>query len=184
MNGRPSFIAIANGSLGLAVFSPFIKSVRRNEATPLCESHPEREPPIDRLGSGVDGPLSNLWILRLSLSLARNSLLKPVFRAFHLSLLVKLYGSASIARMFPTNTWNHSGSNTLPVQFALPSNRQGNLTEKFGIRLRITRVPGGLINLDCFFVLLEVALCQTLKSCSGLPQNFGSADGGLARRRP
>jgi hypothetical protein len=31
------------------------------------------------------------------------------------SEIVKLYGSASMARMFPTSTWNHSGTNTLPV---------------------------------------------------------------------
>ena len=50
--------------LGSGGFSPFVESVCGNEATPLCESPPERGRPIDRLGSGVDGPISDLWIFR------------------------------------------------------------------------------------------------------------------------
>src|SRR5262245_39694255 len=49
--------------LRLSRFAPFVESVCRNEATPLCESPPERGRPIDRLGSGVDGPVSDLWVL-------------------------------------------------------------------------------------------------------------------------
>jgi hypothetical protein len=43
-------------------FSPFIESVRWNQAAPLCESTPEGGRPIDCLSSRVDGPVSDLWI--------------------------------------------------------------------------------------------------------------------------
>src|SRR5215475_1729796 len=43
-------------------FSPFVESVRRNQAAALCESPPERGRPIDGLSSRVDGPVSDLWI--------------------------------------------------------------------------------------------------------------------------
>jgi hypothetical protein len=48
--------------LGSGGFSPFVESVGRNEATPLCKSPPERGRPIDGLSSSVDGPVRNLWV--------------------------------------------------------------------------------------------------------------------------
>jgi hypothetical protein len=41
VNGRPSFIAIANGSFGFSHFAPLVKSVGRNQAAPIGESLPE-----------------------------------------------------------------------------------------------------------------------------------------------
>jgi hypothetical protein len=43
-------------------FAPFVKSVRRNQAAPFCESLPERGPFIDALGSRVDGLIGNLRV--------------------------------------------------------------------------------------------------------------------------
>src|SRR3977135_4004440 len=43
-------------------FAPFVEPVRRYQAAPLCESLPERGRFIDRLGSRIDGPVSDLWI--------------------------------------------------------------------------------------------------------------------------
>src|SRR6266436_977045 len=43
-------------------FAPFVESIRRNQAAPFCESLPERRRFIDGLSSGVDGPVSDLWI--------------------------------------------------------------------------------------------------------------------------
>jgi hypothetical protein len=62
MYGRPSFMAIANGSFGFAVLRHSLESVRWNQAAPFCESLPERRRFIDGLSSGVDGPVSDLWI--------------------------------------------------------------------------------------------------------------------------
>src|SRR4029077_12791285 len=45
-------------------FTPFVESVRWNQAAPFLESLPERGRFIDGLSSGVDGPVSDLWILR------------------------------------------------------------------------------------------------------------------------
>src|SRR5215813_5434302 len=61
--GPPVFHGDRERQLGSGGFSPFVESVCRNEATALCESPPERGRPIDRLGSGVDGPISDLWVL-------------------------------------------------------------------------------------------------------------------------
>jgi hypothetical protein len=55
-------MAIANGSLGLVVFSPFVESVCRNQAPPFCESLPERGRLIDSLSSRIDSPISDLRI--------------------------------------------------------------------------------------------------------------------------
>jgi hypothetical protein len=41
-------------------FSPFVESVRRNQAASFYECFPERRRFIDGLGSGVDGPVSDL----------------------------------------------------------------------------------------------------------------------------
>ena len=43
-------------------FSPFVESVRRNQAAPFSESLPERGRFIDGLSSGVNGPVSDLWV--------------------------------------------------------------------------------------------------------------------------
>src|SRR6266404_616559 len=43
-------------------FAPFVESVRCNQAAAFCESLPERRRFIDGLSSGVDGPVSDLWI--------------------------------------------------------------------------------------------------------------------------
>jgi Leucine-rich repeat (LRR) protein len=40
------------------------ESVRGDQAAPFCESLPERGRFIDCLSSGVNGPVSDLWILR------------------------------------------------------------------------------------------------------------------------
>src|SRR5438132_8280631 len=45
-------------------FTPFVESVRRNQAAPFCESLPERGRFIDGLSSCVDGPVSDLGIFR------------------------------------------------------------------------------------------------------------------------
>jgi len=64
VKGSAVFHGDRERQLGSGGFSPFVESVCGNEATPLCESPPERGRPIDRLGSGVDGPISDLWIFR------------------------------------------------------------------------------------------------------------------------
>jgi hypothetical protein len=62
VNGRPSFMAIANGSFGLAVLRHSLESVRWNQAAPFLESLPIRGRFIDYLSSRIDGPVSDLWI--------------------------------------------------------------------------------------------------------------------------
>src|SRR5258705_1459660 len=42
VNGRPSFMAIANGSFGLAVFAPFVEVVRWDQAAAFDECLPKR----------------------------------------------------------------------------------------------------------------------------------------------
>src|SRR3981081_769340 len=46
--------------LRFSCFAPFVESVRRNQAAPLCESVTERGGLIDGLSSGVDGSVSDL----------------------------------------------------------------------------------------------------------------------------
>ena len=43
-------------------FAPFIKSVSRNQAATLEERSAVRRCFIDGLSSGVDGPISDLWV--------------------------------------------------------------------------------------------------------------------------
>src|ERR1700737_2967447 len=50
--------------LRFSCFAPFVESVGRNQAPSLAECLPERGRFIDGLSSGVDGPVSDLWILR------------------------------------------------------------------------------------------------------------------------
>ena len=45
-------------------FTPFVESVRWNQAAPFLESLPIRGRFIDCLSSRIDGPVSDLWILR------------------------------------------------------------------------------------------------------------------------
>jgi hypothetical protein len=60
VNGRPSFIGDRERQLRFSRFSPFVESVRRNQAAPFGESLPERGLFIDGLSSGVDRPVSDL----------------------------------------------------------------------------------------------------------------------------
>jgi hypothetical protein len=60
--GRPSFNGDRERQLRFSRFTPFVESVRRNQSAPFCESLPERRRFIDGLSSGVDGPVSDLWI--------------------------------------------------------------------------------------------------------------------------
>src|SRR6266403_1098972 len=43
-------------------FTPFVESVRRNQAPSFAECLPERGRFIDSLSSGVDGSVRNLWV--------------------------------------------------------------------------------------------------------------------------
>src|SRR5258708_980376 len=43
-------------------FAPFVESIRWNQAAPFLESLPILGRFIDGLSSGVDGPVSDLWI--------------------------------------------------------------------------------------------------------------------------
>src|SRR5215813_11972515 len=62
---RPSvFHGDREWQLRLSRFAPFVESVGWDQAAAFCESLPERWRPIDRLGSGVDRPVSDLWVLR------------------------------------------------------------------------------------------------------------------------
>jgi hypothetical protein len=42
--------------------SPFVKTIRRNQATAFCKSLPKRRRFVDRFSSGVDGPVSDLGV--------------------------------------------------------------------------------------------------------------------------
>jgi hypothetical protein len=57
-------MAKSERQLRLSPFAPFVESVGRNQAATLGESLPERGRSIDGLSSGVDGPVSDLWVLR------------------------------------------------------------------------------------------------------------------------
>jgi hypothetical protein len=62
VNGRPSFMAKSERQLRSGGFSPFIKAVSWDHAAAFSESLLEGRRLIDRLGSGVDRPVSDLWI--------------------------------------------------------------------------------------------------------------------------
>src|SRR4030088_1082492 len=51
VNGRPSFMALANGSFG---FTPFVESVRWNQAAPFLECLLIRGRRINRLDACID----------------------------------------------------------------------------------------------------------------------------------
>jgi hypothetical protein len=63
-NGRPSLMAIANGSFGLCRFAPLVESLGWDQAAALDERLAERWGFIDGLSSRVDGPVSDLRVLR------------------------------------------------------------------------------------------------------------------------
>jgi hypothetical protein len=48
--------------LGSRCFAPFVESVGRNQTAAFREGLAERGRFIDGLSSGVDGPVSDLWI--------------------------------------------------------------------------------------------------------------------------
>ena len=50
--------------LRLSRFAPFVESVCRTQAAAFSESLAEGRRSIDGLSSGVDGPVSDLWVLR------------------------------------------------------------------------------------------------------------------------
>ena len=61
-NGRPSLMAIANGSFGLCRFAPLVESLGWDQAAALDERLAERRCFVDGLSSGIDGPVSDLGI--------------------------------------------------------------------------------------------------------------------------